>query len=113
MCQNNENQIVHLWHGAEKISVTFIEHLEGDICKIANIKNKVFVLTTMKNVYYGEFDSDTITFKKTDFFAIDIAANSKNLYIVNNLGHVNIVDSNLKIVNTITLRDECENCKQR
>lgn len=108
---------MYLWRGVEKISYTFGDQPNGLICKLASVKDHVFVSTTTNNLYHGlvsQIDSDSppsLTFKRAQFYAVDIATNSDHLFVVNSDGQVLKVNPNdMTVIDTITLREEPKSC---
>ncbi|XP_046736020.1 alsin isoform X3 [Diprion similis] len=109
---------MYLWKGPEKISYTFGDQPSGLICRLATVKDHVFVSTTTNNLYHGivarHQESETcplLIFKRVQFYAMDIATNSDYLFIVNDAGQVLRIDpSDMTLVETITLREEPKSC---
>jgi hypothetical protein len=121
MCQSNdaEEQLVHLWRGPDKVSLSFEDSLDGSISKVVNVQNTVLLMTTTSNLYHGNIvtqasthenessSTSLLTFKRTRFSAIDVAGNSEHAFIVTSDGHVlKIHPKNLEIIDTIVLRDD-------
>ncbi|XP_043467736.1 alsin [Leptopilina heterotoma] len=120
MCQNGE-KCMCLWRGNERVSFTFEDPLNGCIKKLSNVKEHIFLATSTFDLYHGTVlcetnpSSDTIlfsiTFKRAQFYAVDIDANSEYLFIVNADGHVlKINPQDLNIVQTIILKDDIKFC---
>lgn len=115
MSESHETQLVHLWHESEKISLTFLEPLEGDICKMVSANTKVFFMTTTNQVYVGKLDNVenapfSLTLTKFTLCATDIAVNSQYLFLVTTQGNVQKVDlESLNVISTIDL-DETTKC---
>ncbi|XP_046413815.1 alsin isoform X5 [Neodiprion fabricii] len=109
---------MYLWRGPEKILYTFGDQPSGLICRLVTVKDHVFVSTTTNNLYHGvvatHLESETcplLTFKRVQFYAVDIATNSDYLFIVNDAGQVLRIDpSDMTHVETITLREEPKSC---
>ncbi|XP_046468908.1 alsin isoform X5 [Neodiprion pinetum] len=109
---------MYLWRGPEKILYTFGDQPSGLICRLVTVKDHVFVSTTTNNLYHGvaatHLESETcplLTFKRVQFYAMDIATNSDYLFIVNDAGQVLRIDpSDMTHVETITLREEPKSC---
>ncbi|XP_011499590.1 PREDICTED: alsin [Ceratosolen solmsi marchali] len=126
MCQNKNNngkeELVHLWRGPDKVSLGFEDSLDGFVSKIVNIENWVLLMTTAYSLYHGEIitenyndenksSSASLSFKKTQFSAIDIAGNNKHAYIVTNDGQVlKMNPKDLTVVDTIVLKDDTNRC---
>lgn len=109
---------MHLWQGLQNISYTFGDQPNGLICNLATVKDHVFVLTTTHNLYHGvipvrpDLDSlPSLIFKRAQFYAADIAANSDHLFVVNAEGQVlKIQPNDMTVVDAITLREEPKSC---
>lgn len=107
---------MYLWRGTQRVSYTFGDQPNGLICKLATIKDHVFVSTTTSNLYHGSVvvcsDSPpTVIFKRAQFYATDIAASSEYLFVVDGDGKVlKINPEDMTIVETITLREEPKSC---
>ncbi|XP_020708134.2 alsin isoform X2 [Athalia rosae] len=108
---------MYLWRGRDKISYTFGDQPNGLVCKLATVKDHVFVSTTTNNLYHGvvtQLDPKSqcsLTFKRAQFYAVDITSNSEHLFVVNNEGQVLKVNpDDLTILDTITLREDSKTC---
>ncbi|KAG8034358.1 hypothetical protein G9C98_007434 [Cotesia typhae] len=109
-------QKVYLWKGTEKVDLTFGDEPNGIIKKLVNIDNRIFISTTTNNLYYGEVNAEknqslSVILKRIDFCVIDIASNSKYLFVVNNHGHVLTVDpNNFQVIDKIIIKDDVKVC---
>lgn len=109
-------QKLYLWKGTERVNLIFGDEPNGIIKKLVNINNHIFVSTTTYNIYCGqvivlEDQSLSVTLKRIDFYAVDVASNSKYLFIVDDHGHVLTVDpNNLQVIDKIIIKDEIKIC---
>ncbi|XP_057324785.1 alsin isoform X2 [Microplitis mediator] len=109
-------QKLYLWKGTERVNLIFGDEPNGIIKKLVNINNHIFVSTTTYNIYCGqvivlEDQSLSVTLKRIDFYAVDIASNSKYLFIVDDHGHVLTVDpNNLQVIDKIIIKDDIKIC---
>lgn len=99
-----QDEELHLWQDADKVPLVFEETPEGTVQKVINIDKNIFVATSKQFLYYGEV---TQPLKKSEFRAIDIAVNTKNLFVVNQEGHVlKLNPQSLTVEDEIILREE-------
>ncbi|XP_015114192.1 alsin [Diachasma alloeum] len=109
-------QQVYIFHKTDRVAVEFVDPPNGAVKKIISIEAHVFLSTTSHFVYHGEVhtsgdEGHRVTLRRIDFTAADIASDSKNLFIIDESGHVlKIVPGSLEVVETIILRDEVKLC---
>lgn len=110
-----------LWRGNDRVNFTFEDPLNGCITKLSNVKERIFLSTSTFDLYHGTISCETnsssdsilfaVTFKRAQFYAINIDANSEYLFIVNADGHVLKVNPlDLNVIQTIILKDEIKFC---
>ena len=110
-----------LWRGINKVFFKFEDPLNGCISKLKNVKDVIFLSTTTFDLYHGtvsfeensssDTGSYTVTLRRAQFHAVDIASNSEYLFVVNAEGHVlKINPQDLSVVQTIILKDDVKFC---
>ncbi|XP_031779593.1 alsin [Nasonia vitripennis] len=130
MC--NDEKLVHLWRGADKVELSFLDQLDGSVGKVVSVRDRVFLMTTTCSLYYGEVtvtaaatdssngadesESSTtlaasLTMRRSQFSVVDLSANSEHVFAVSTDGSVlKIHPENLGVVDTITLREDIKFC---
>lgn len=128
MC--NDERLVHLWRGADKVELSFLDQLDGSVGKVVSVRDRVFLMTTTCSLYYGEVtvaaadssngadesESSTalaasLTMRRSQFSIVDLAANSEHVFAVSTDGSVlKIHPENLGVVDTIVLREDIKYC---
>ncbi|XP_014610965.1 PREDICTED: alsin [Polistes canadensis] len=109
-------EYMHLWKGVDKLSFTFGDKPNGVVNKLIAIKDYIFVATSTNYLYYGEVlleddKSPTLTLKRAQFDAVDIASNINYLFIINSKGHVLKVNPyDLSVIETIILKEDPKCC---
>lgn len=130
MC--DDENLVHLWRGADKVELSFFDQLDGSVCKVVSVRDRVFLMTTTCSLYYGEVtvaaavtdssngsdenESSTavaasLTIRRSQFTVVDLSANSEHVFAVSTDGSVFKIDpQSLGVVDTITLREDIKYC---
>lgn len=104
------NQIIKLWIYNKHVSLE--TNVTESIKKIANIQNRLFVLSQNGNLYKGTVDisqenQNYIELTQVfDFKLLDLDASKESLFVVTTEGEVFICDEQLKIVAEINLIED-------
>ncbi|XP_011306147.1 alsin [Fopius arisanus] len=108
-------QQVQIFNNCERLTVEFVDQANGVVKRIVSIGFHIFLSTTSHFVYHGEAQildgRHSVKFHRIDLTAVDICSDSKNLFIIDENGHVvKINPDTLEILDTIILRDEVKFC---
>lgn len=110
------NRNIHFWKGVDELSFNFVDALDGVIRKLISHKDKIFLITTLHTMYYGEvifFERlpPVLNFKKAQYRVIDMASNLDHLFLVDIQGQVLKIDPiDLNILDTIIFNEEDKYC---
>ncbi|KAL7292949.1 hypothetical protein TKK_0013401 [Trichogramma kaykai] len=123
MCEGlaqHQDELLHLWHGANELELQLDASssiLEGHVTKLRSCQDRLFIKTTSGTLYYGdtvqaqENDKRFLELKKSQFNVIDLATNSKHLFLVlNNGSAVTVEPRSLKVVDTVVIKDDVKYC---
>lgn len=105
---------VHLWRGSVKVELFFEDELDAVPVKIVNIDDRVFLLTKINSLYFGDFcevKDNQLNLKKSQLRANDLAVNSEFVFIVSRNGLVQKIDPhNLNVIDEIVLKEDVKYC---
>ncbi|XP_014217091.1 alsin [Copidosoma floridanum] len=122
MCEKNAT-LVHLWRGADKVKLDLEDGLDGALAKVVSVGDRVFFMTKAGSLYYGDVvdevkdedggvsDVSSLSLRKSQLCAVDLAANSEHIFIVTHDGTVQKINPrDFSVIDNIILDEGVKYC---